>query len=141
MAGIGAARKSAGGRPLNVNEKRVLAVLKRCGKPASAYEIIGDLKPQGVVAPPTVYRALGRLMEEGLIHRLESLNAFVACTHTHRNDAIGFAVCDECGTVEEFESQKLTGILHDWAENAQFALRQTIIELRGRCAACAAERE
>ena len=70
-------------RPLNAKEKLVLAALRRCGKPASAYDLIDDLKPDGVKAPPTVYRALGRLIEAGLVHRLELLNAFVACTHAH----------------------------------------------------------
>lgn len=124
-------------RQLNANEKLVLAALRRCGKPASAYDLIDDLKPDGVKAPPTIYRALGKLIEAGLVHRLESLNAFVACSHAHRCKAVAFAVCDDCGTVDEFESKQLSGILQGWAENARFRLRQTTLELRGLCAVCA----
>jgi len=123
-------------RPLNAKEKLVLAALRRCRKPASAYDLIDALKPEGVKAPPTVYRALGRLMEAGLVHRLESLNAFVACTHKHGSAAVALAVCEDCGSVEEFESQELTGILEGWAARAQFKLRQTTLELRGSCSAC-----
>jgi len=127
-------------RPLNAKEKLVLAALRRCGKPASAYDLIDDLKPEGVKAPPTVYRALGRLMEAGLVHRLESLNAFVACTHAHGravgSAAVALAVCEDCGSVAEFESQELSGILDGWAARAQFELRQTTLELRGICSAC-----
>lgn len=126
-------------RQLNAKEKLVLAALRRCGKPASAYDLIDDLKPEGVKAPPTVYRALGRLIEAGLVHRLESLNAFVACSHAHRCNAVAFAVCDDCGAVEEFESKQLSGILEGWAKKARFGLRQTTVELRGSCAACAEE--
>lgn len=115
----------------------MLAALRRCGKPVSAYDLIDDLKPDGVKAPPTVYRALGKLIEAGLVHRLESLNAFVACTHAHRCEAVAFAVCDDCGSVAEFESQELSGVLTGWAEKAGFGLRQTTLELRGTCSACA----
>jgi len=124
-------------RPLNAKEKLVLAALRRCGKPASAYDLIDDLKPEGVKAPPTVYRALGKLIEAGLVHRLESLNAFVACTHAHRCEAVAFAVCEDCGSVEEFESKALSGILEGWAKKARFGLRHTTLELRGSCSECA----
>ena len=123
-------------RPLNVKEELVLAALRKLGKPTSAYDLIDQLKAEGVKAPPTVYRALGRLIAGGLVHRLESLNAFVACTHTHLQDTVAFAVCDDCGTVTEFESEQLSQILVDWARKAGFGLRQKTLELRGRCSSC-----
>ncbi|MCH9806272.1 MAG: transcriptional repressor [Alphaproteobacteria bacterium] len=124
-------------RTLNPKEKLVLAALRRRGKPASAYDLIGDLKPEGVKAPPTVYRALGRLIEDGLVHRLESLNAFVACTHDHAHDAVAFAVCDECGSVSEFDVPQVAKVFGKWASSEQFNLRHTTMELRGCCSACA----
>ncbi|MFA9476022.1 MAG: Fur family transcriptional regulator [Filomicrobium sp.] len=123
-------------RPLNAKEKLVLSALLKLGKPASAYDLIDDLKSEGVKAPPTVYRALGRLIDEGLVHRLESLNAFVACTHTHSQGAVAFAVCDDCGSVAEFESEQLSGILGDWAHKTGFGLRRTTVELQGQCSSC-----
>lgn len=125
---------------LNAKEKLVLAALRRCGKPASAYDLIDDLKPEGVKAPPTVYRALGKLIDAGLVHRLESLNAFVACTHSHNCAAVALAVCEDCGSVEEFESKAMAGILDGWAKKASFGVRQTTLELRGTCGLCAAKK-
>lgn len=123
-------------RPLNAKEELVLATLRKLGKPTSAYDLIDELQSEGVKAPPTVYRALGRLIESGLVHRLESLNAFVACTQSHSQDAVAFAVCDDCGSVSEFESEQLSGILEDWAQKVGFGLGQKILELRGRCSSC-----
>jgi Fur family transcriptional regulator, zinc uptake regulator len=123
-------------RPLNAKEELVLEALRKLGKPTSAYDLIDELKSEGVKAPPTVYRALGRLIDGGLVHRLESLNAFVACTHSHSQDAVAFAVCDDCGSVSEFESEQLSDILEDWAQKVGFGLRQKTLELRGRCSSC-----
>ncbi len=125
-------------RGLNPKEKLVLEALRRRGKPASAYDLIADLKPEGVSAPPTVYRALGRLMDDGLVHRLESLNAFVACTHDHAHKAVAFAVCDECGSVFEFEAGQAEKVFGKWAKEARFGLRHVTMELRGLCCECAA---
>jgi hypothetical protein len=64
----------------------------------TAYEILDAVRDKGITAPPTVYRALNRLVEEGLAHRVESINAYVACAHSHHSDgAVVFAICDNCG--------------------------------------------
>lgn len=129
-------QKQDSARPLNAKEKLVLAALRRSGKPASAYDLIDDLKGEGVKAPPTVYRALNRLIDEGLVHRLESLNAFVACAHEHCSKAVGFAVCKACGSVTEFESRELSGVLGGLAAAAHFNMDEMTVELRGTCADC-----
>ena len=127
---------------LNQKDELVLAALRKCGKPVSAYDLIDDLKAHGVKAPPTVYRALGKLIELGLAHKLESLNAFVACahdhSHTHAEEAVAFAVCEKCGSVEEFESTALSRTLNAWATKHAFSLRKTTLELRGICCSCEA---
>lgn len=124
------------GKRLNEKDQLVLATLRERGKPLSAYDLIDNLKGQGVKAPPTVYRALGKLIELGLVHKLESLNAFVACAYDHHHEAVAFAVCDECGAVEEFESKDLTRCLLGWASQQKFSLHKTTLELRGLCASC-----
>lgn len=128
-------------RGLSEKEKLVLTALRRRGKPVSAYDLIDDLKPQGVKAPPTVYRALSRLIEAGLAHRLESLNAFVACQHDHHEAVVALAVCRACGTVEEFDPPEITAALAGWASRRDFEVEETTLELRGRCAACRGEGE
>lgn len=71
---------------------------------AGAYALLDRLRAQGLRAPAQVYRALDKLIEYGLVHRLESLNAFIACDrpHAHEHGVVAFAICDGCGSVDEF---------------------------------------
>lgn len=104
----------------------------------SAYEIIDSLRAKATLAPQTVYRSLDRLIASGAAHRLETLNAFVACSHAvHKGSAI-FAICDRCGGVDEFDEPNALAALNSWADKAHFELRQITLELRGTCARCAA---
>lgn len=123
-------------RPLSETQTRVHAVLKAAGRPLSAYEVLERLKGDGISAPPTVYRALDRLMGDGLVHRLESINAFIACTHPHHADRAVFAICDACGSVSEFMDTAIEGRLENWANGAAFEVTRMAIEVRGRCAQC-----
>lgn len=116
----------------------IAAALRDAGRPVSAYELIDQLRGEAVLAPQTVYRALGRLIAEGQAHRLESLNAFVACRHMkHSDETAVFAICETCGEVREFEHAEAIASLHAWAEQADFRIRHMTLELRGLCSACA----
>lgn len=117
-------------------DKLIVDALRDVGRPLSAYEIIDQLKDKGLSAPPTVYRALNRLIEDGLAHRLESLNAFVACGHPHHEGTAVFAICGDCGTVREFHEPAAVQRLKDAAADGGFAVKEMAIELRGRCNAC-----
>ncbi len=109
---------------------------RNAGRPVSAYEIIDSVRDKATLAPQTVYRSLDRLIASGAAHRLESLNAFVACSHVvHKGTAI-FAICDRCGGVDEFDEPTALNALVNWAENSHFVLRQMTLELRGTCARC-----
>jgi Fur family zinc uptake transcriptional regulator len=112
--------------------------LREAGRPVSAYEIIDSLRDKATLAPQTVYRALDRLIASGVAHRLESLNAFVACSHAVHKGSAMFAICDRCGGVDEFDEPKALDALADWARDASFTLRRMTLELRGTCARCAA---
>lgn len=125
-------------RPAPVQDKLIVDTLRDVGRPISAYELIDQLRDKGVSAPPTVYRALNRLIADGLAHRLESLNAFVACKHPHHDGAALFAICETCGVVSEFEQDSVVDLLRLWAGKANFSLREITLELRGRCADCVA---
>lgn len=127
------------GSELNAKEKLVASALRKAGRPMSAYDLIGELKEQGFTSPPTVYRALTRLVTEGVAHRIESLNAFVSCSHGHHDGAAVFAICDDCGDVDEFGEEKVAERLRNWARGAAFQVRHMSIEIRGRCAACSGE--
>ena len=93
------ARKPPKRRTAADQDKIIVEALRGVGRPVSAYELIEQVRAKGVSAPPTVYRALQRLIGDGLAHRLESLNAFVACNHPHHPGKAVFAICDACGTV------------------------------------------
>ena len=117
-------------------DKIIVTALRDAGRPVSAYELIDQVKGSGVTAPPTVYRALQRLIDDGLAHRLESLNAFVACNHPHHANKAVFAICDTCGAVTEFDSASAIKALQAWAKSAEFQVRSMTLELRGKCKAC-----
>jgi Fur family zinc uptake transcriptional regulator len=125
---------------LTPNQALVLGTLAHADAPLSAYDILDRLRGEGLRAPLQVYRALGKLTERGLAHRLESLNAFVCCADAacHRTGTIAFAICERCGKVEEFAEPAVEQRLKGWSKAAGFAPRQVTIELRGVCSGCGA---
>jgi Fur family zinc uptake transcriptional regulator len=118
------------------NAALVHTFLAKHGSPASAYEILDGLRGKGISAPPTIYRALDQLLARGLAHRLESLNAFVACDHPAHDDANGFAICQDCGSVREFTDPEVVSAVNALAKAQDFDVRHVTIELAGQCAAC-----
>lgn len=126
---------------LTRNQGLVLDALCRAEAPLSAYTILDRLREEGFRAPLQVYRALDKLLELGLVHRLESINAFVACAHPHEHERglIAFAICRACGRVEEFCDETVERRLDRWARSHSFRPQRTTIELSGTCVACAEE--
>lgn len=98
---------------LTKHQALVLQTLAREANPASAYALLDQLRDAGVRAPQQVYRALDKLIEYGLVHRVESLNSFVVCAHAHAeghdHGLVVFAICDRCGRVDEFWSPLWSG--------------------------------
>jgi len=122
---------------LTRNQKLVRDRLESAGRALSAYELLDLLRGDGLRAPAQVYRALDKLTDFGLIHRLESRNAYIACSRSdHASHDTGFAICERCGTVSEFESATAMAALRDWAGRHGFVTGHTTIELRGHCADC-----
>ena len=127
------------GERMTRNQALVLGALEQAGGPLSAYAILDALRGEGLRAPLQVYRALDRLVAEGRVHRLESLNAFVACSHPAcgHQPVIAFAICEDCNSVAEITDPALTRRIHGLAREARFALEKSTVELRGRCPGCA----
>lgn len=123
---------------LTTNQQHVLSALRQANKPLSAYALLDQLRPAGLAAPTQVYRALEKLLAQGLIHRLESLNAYVSCCHTQgcKHSIAAFAICDTCGHIDEFTDSSLNQCLGQWAKHHAFSSRSTTIEIRGQCASC-----
>ena len=123
---------------LTKNQALVMGALSDAAGPLSAYTILDQLRDEGFRAPQQVYRALDKLVESGLVHRLESLNAFVACSHPgcDNHDFTAFMICENCDRVIEITDETLAERLKKLARDAKFALTKTTIETRGRCDAC-----
>lgn len=125
---------------LTKNQNLVLGALEKAEGPLSAYTILDTLRDDGLRAPLQVYRALDKLLSFGLVHRLESLNAFVACAHPHchASSMMAFAICEKCGNVSEFSDEGVEARLTGWAHGNRFTPSKTTIEIKGICATCAA---
>ena len=115
----------------------ILETLRQSDKPLGAYDLLSALGTQGVKNPPTVYRALKRLVTLGLAHRITSLNAYIACRYEHENDVIGFVVCRNCRQVEPFEDGVLDAIIQKLGQQKSFHTEQQVVELVGICRKCA----
>ena len=128
------------GQRLTAIRRKVLAALLGSHKPLGAYEIIDRLAPRGPrPAPITAYRALEFLRENGLVHRIESRNAFIACVHNHAAGAlVVFLICERCGAVGEASSAEVTATLTSAARAAGFTPKSPVIELTGICTHCRA---
>jgi len=119
--------------------RQVLGLILNRDAPTGAYDLLDQLRStrQGA-APPTVYRALEFLLEQGLIHKLERLSAFVGCVAEEDHDhAAQFLICRSCGRVAEIEDHELAHALQDAAKRLGFTVGRATIEAEGQCAACA----
>jgi Fur family zinc uptake transcriptional regulator len=124
--------------PLSAHSKKILALLTKSTKPLTAYDILDRLHSAGIKAPPTVYRALETLTERGLVHRIESLGAFVACHHHEEDHAAGtqFAVCKSCGKVMEILDRRLMAVIRDIGKHMKFRIEREMLEVLGVCNQC-----
>ena len=124
-------------RGVRLTEQRrvVLQLLCMSDRPLSAYELLDRMR--GTVknpAPPTVYRALDFLLEQGLVHKLESLHAYVGCNHPEHPHASQFLICDDCGEVAEVEDPSVTESLKAAGKALGFRTKRPVVEVRGTCA-------
>jgi Fur family zinc uptake transcriptional regulator len=119
--------------------RRVLELLLRTEGPAKAYDLIAGFGENGQAAkPPTVYRALDFLEKQGFVHRIESLNAYVACRRVGETHSAAFLICDCCGATREVApfSSKNIGALFS---GSGYEINSLTVEARGLCAACRKE--
>ena len=120
---------------------RVLSLIADAGKPVKAYELlelVREKKGVGADAPPTVYRALDFLMANGFVHKLESVNAFVACHHPNSDQhSVPFLICDRCHSAVELEDLEVVSQLEARAKTLGFQPQAQTLEVHGLCARCA----
>lgn len=114
--------------------RRVLEILLESHAAMGAYDVLARLDAEGLGSkPPVAYRALGFLVEQGFVHRIERLNAFVACAHPGASHDPAFMICRGCGKVAEAQAN---AALADPAAQSGFVVEQTVIEAEGLCPAC-----
>ncbi len=116
--------------------RRVLELICRAARPVGAYEILHQLREGATAAPPTVYRALDFLLEQGFVHKLETLHAFIGCTHPEHPHASQFLICSDCGQVKELENAAISGSLRTVEQETGFHTERPVIEVLGTCAHC-----
>jgi Fur family transcriptional regulator, zinc uptake regulator len=135
---VAEARCDERGQRLTPIRRDVLGALLASHHPLGAYEIMERVAPKKTrPAPITVYRALEFLRENGLVHRIESRNAFVACVHTHGvGDLVVFLICEHCGTVGEASSSEVASTVKSAAAAVGFTPKSPVIEITGICTHC-----
>ncbi len=118
-------------------QTEILSILRDSRSPHSAYTLLDRLQETyPKIAPPTVYRALAALGERGQIHRLESLNAYVACQSEAHNQTSVLSICEDCGVVEETFEPDIFSRLSAALRESGFSAQRHIIEVNGICANC-----
>jgi Fur family zinc uptake transcriptional regulator len=129
----------AKGARLTDLRREVLGLILESEAPTGAYDLLDRLRAtRHGAAPPTVYRALEFLLEQGLIHKLESMSSYVGCvSHGDADHAAQFLICRTCGQVTELDDHDLAHALQDAARRLGFTVGKATIEAEGRCATCA----
>lgn len=118
--------------------RRVLEQVLKTEGVIKAYDLIHDLSSQDRrIKPPTIYRSLAFLLEQGFIHRVESLNGFVVCAHPGEAHETLLMICNHCGQITDTHAgNQLTHLLGSLADSQGFKISSQVIELRGLCSNC-----
>ncbi|MCL6414282.1 transcriptional repressor [Aestuariirhabdus sp. Z084] len=126
------------GARLTPLRERVLELVWQSHEPLGAYQILESLTREDGrrSAPPTVYRALEFLLEQGLVHRIASLNAFIGCPFPGKAHEGYFMICSHCSVAIEIQADTLQAQLHQLGEAHGFQIEQSVVEVSGCCSAC-----
>lgn len=117
--------------------RKVLELILQSHKPIKAYDLLAQLSDSDhMEKPPTVYRALDFLLDNHLIHKIESSNSYIGCEFEHHQLDSKFLVCDKCHEVKELLEPKLNKALQEAGSKEGFTIRQTNVEIHGICAEC-----
>ena len=123
---------------LSKNQILVLNHLEKQKQPLTAYTILDNLRENGIKAPLQVYRALDYLVKLNKVHKIDSMNAFIACNdHECENpEFIAFTICDGCANVSEVKDKSISSSLSKIKKKSGFTTRKTSLEFHGLCKDC-----
>ncbi len=119
--------------------KKVLELVWENHGSAKAYDLLEKLGEDYSAKPPTVYRALDFLQENGLVHKINSLNAYVGCSHPLQHQDCFFLICSACNEVQECCASHVAKVVRGMAEQSQFSPHHTTLEIEGECQDCRAK--
>ena len=122
---------------LTAIREQVLGLIWQSHKPIGAYDLLEQLaKTHHAAKPPTIYRALEFLQDNGLIHKIESQNAFLGCAHVGGHHHGQFLICTICGTAQEIDEKIVSSALENASQAHGFKIQSFVIEIKGLCATC-----
>ena len=126
---------------LTPQRRAILEIVWSSHKPIGAYEILEILakKTKSRAAPMTVYRALDFLIEQCLVHRIASLNAYMGCSHPGKHHGSCFLICDNCGQAAQIVDDKFENIISQEADRVGFTINLNLVEVSGVCSQCQAK--
>lgn len=133
------AEASCAERKLNLTpiRRRALEILLAEHRALGAYDLLNHFAAEGLgTAPPVAYRALDFLTSAGFAHKIEGLNAYIACAHLGSDHAPAFLICTECKSVAEAETEASNGRLGAAARAAGFRIDRIVVEALGLCPTC-----
>ncbi len=121
--------------------KQVLELVCKSRQPVGAYHLLDELRDAGrSAAPPTVYRALDFLLEQGLVHRLATNNTYLACAHPQYPHTAVFLVCSQCGHTRELHNAGVIDDLRQQAQQIDFSIHHAAVEVTGLCSRCSTDK-
>ena len=121
---------------LTKNQKIVFNLLQNSGEPLKAYTILENLKREGLKSPLQVYRALDKLVELGIIHKIESQNSFIACSNSNCASNTAFTICRKCGDVKEIKNNHLFEQVSDLGKKNRLNVQRFNLEFYVDCNGC-----
>ena len=121
---------------LTKNQKIVFNLLQNSGEPLKAYAILENLKKEGLKSPLQVYRALDKLVELGIIHKIESQNSFIACSNSNCASNTAFTICRKCGDVKEIKNNHLFEQVSDLGKKNRLKVQRFNLEFYVDCNGC-----
>lgn len=122
--------------------RRVLEIIWKHARPVKAYDVLTELSQEDASAqPPTVYRTLEFLLEHRLIHRVETVNAYVGCAHPNEKHHCNFLICTQCEQVEEWCAPTLAESMKKLVRRRGFFPEHQVVEILGVCRECAKKRK
>lgn len=128
------------GLKLTPVRRRTLEILLEEHRALGAYDVLERLRADGFGSqPPVAYRALDFLTSNGFAHKIERLNAFIACAHPSESHTPAFLICRDCGAVAEAETNPETGMLNHIAQTTGFSIERAVLEAEGLCPNCQTE--